>query len=97
MIVLVMCETKLQFHNYVHAIIEDESKLPVKRTIIGDGSSRIIKRIDDLEFLFCRDYHILIGRTFSKNDYIVKVGSWYNIPSETQEKIVTQFMSRIIE
>jgi len=93
--IIVICENMPQFDNYVDAVLHDESKLTKKRIVRKNGSS-VIVHIDDLEFIFCRNPDTLRGRSFDKDDHIVKVGSWYNIPVDTIDNIVAMFMMRII-
>ena len=92
--IVVMCGNLIQFNNYVQSMLQDESKLPIKRTITKKGCNQIVVHIDDLEFIYCSCPYILKGRSFSKDDYMVKIGTWYELSTKTQEEIVTEFMAR---
>ena len=100
--VIVMCETFLQFRNYVDSVtnlylslLQNKTKLPATRTILNTNLCITI-HIEDIEFIFCKNLYALKGRTFNSSDYIIKVGSWYNIPEKEQEAIITEFMSRVV-
>ena len=92
--IVVMCETLLQFNEYVNAVLHDESLLTIKRTVRRNGSG-VIVHTDDLEFIYCKHPDTLRGRTFSKDDHIMRVGAWYNIPVDVQEDIIAYFMLRM--
>ena len=89
--IIVMCENVPQFREYVGSMLRNRNQIPVKISFKGCGDATI----DSVQFLYCNNPNTLRGRSFGKDDRIVKVGSWYNIPAETQEEIVTAFMARI--
>ena len=89
--IVVMCETLQQFHEYTCSMLRDRNKLPIK--VVADGCHSIVN-IENIQFIYCNNLYTLKGRSFGKDDYIVKVGSWYNIAIEIQEAIVTEFMAR---
>ena len=92
--IIVVCETLQQFREYVGSMLRDRNKLPIK---VSFNSCSDICNIDSVQFLFCNQPFILKGRSFGKDDYIVKVGSWYNISKKVQEEIVTEFMARTVK
>ena len=89
--IIVVCETFQQFREYVGSVLRDRNKLPAKVSFSGCST---IANIDSVQLLFCNTPFMLKGRSFGNDDRIIKVGSWYNIPTETQEAIVTEFMAR---
>ena len=89
-----MCENIEEFRTYVGAMLRNRNKIPAK--VSYNGSSTTLD-IESVQLIFCRHPNTLKGYTFGKDDYIVKVGSWYNISIEIQEEIVTEFMTRTVE
>ena len=89
--IVVMCGNMGQFREYVGSMLRDRNKIPAKVSFNGCSS---VADIDSVQFIYCNSSFMLKGRSFSKDDCIIKVGSWYNIPTVTQEAIVTEFMAR---
>ena len=100
--IIVVCENLMQFHNYVNAMLAcnissvattyKECKCHCALCRIERYGTSVC--VEELKFLFCKNKYALYGYTFYKNDQLVKVGSWYNIPQETLKEIEDQFTTR---
>ena len=87
-----MCENLGEFRAYVGSMLQNRNKIPAK--ISYNGCSTILD-IESVQFIFCKNLFALKGHTFGKDDYIEKVGAWYNLPTEFIDNIKTEFKARV--
>lgn len=88
--IVVVCENRTQFNDYVDAMLKNLDSLNLVKKYITCGKVTV----EELEFTYCRNPVVIRGREFSEGDKLVRVGTWYNIPTKTLEEIETQFATR---
>jgi len=86
--IVVIAENLTQFNDYVDKVLESEIE-------VKNQYNRI--KIEAIEFLWVLNHYNLVGRNFSKDSKIVKVGSWYNLPKDELKAIEENFESKKVK
>lgn len=92
--IVVIAETVQQFKLYVESSMGTQIAKIAERTFTTYGN-KVTARIEgEIEYIFCNNKWHLCGYTFTKEDKIVQVGTWYNLPNA--EELECNFNSRVL-